>query len=249
MNAAQGPFFLQHWVKGHPSESIIIWCLPVDAQSAQAQHRDPHWGLLHEGHQLAQRHPEGPILCEQLERERQVYGRFKTFPMGIFPFAALSLIRNPAITTCEPKFTPSESSFALMFSVFSLLCIFFFLFHLSWFIWNHEPGCQDGSWQTALPRSPLTERVSAWPWSLLEPVECKFRSIGIICGSVSLWNHQLLVWYATMSSCFSMPAPLPKYTGPIPPQHAHTCTHGSKQIMKYQRHKGMKKAHTVITWK
>lgn len=130
MNAAQGPFFLQHWVKGHPSESIIIWCLPVDAQSAQAQHRDPHRGLLHEGHQLAQRHPEGPILCEQLERERQVYGRFKTFPMGIFPFAALSLSSGIQLSPRVSLNSHLLRALSLSCSVFSPFYVFFFFYFI-----------------------------------------------------------------------------------------------------------------------
>ena len=41
-------------------------CLPVDTQSTETEHCDPNGGLLDEGHQLAESHSEGPVLCQQL---------------------------------------------------------------------------------------------------------------------------------------------------------------------------------------
>lgn len=97
--------------------------LPVNAQSAQAQHRDPHRGLLHAGHQLAQRHAEGPVLSQQLEGETGVYSMFEPFQIATFPSAAaLSLLPEIQRSPCGgPKSTRSESiphSFTLMHECF-----------------------------------------------------------------------------------------------------------------------------------
>lgn len=138
-------------VKFPPSESIIIWCLPVNAEGTQAQHRDPHRGLLHEGHQLAQRHSEGPVLREQLGRERDTnfffLASFSHFRRDTFTFAALSLQESTLITACEPKFKLSCSAFS-PFYVFLLTC--------SWR--NLEPGRHGGSEKQHDPAQPWTER-------------------------------------------------------------------------------------------
>lgn len=76
----------------------------------------------------------------------------------------------------------------------------------------------------------LPSLVRSGPFDLcFERVECTFRSIGIICGSVSLRKHQLSLWYAAASSCFSGLSPLPKYSPSHPPLSTRTHTHTRKQ--------------------
>lgn len=60
-------------------EEVWVWVvhwlwpgLPVNTQSTQTQHCDPHWGFLDKRHQLAQSHPKRPVLRQELEREREL---------------------------------------------------------------------------------------------------------------------------------------------------------------------------------
>lgn len=223
MNAAQGPFFLQHWVKGHPSESIIIWCLPVDAQSAQAQHRDPHRGLLHEGHQLAQRHPEGPILCEQLERERQVYGRFKTYPMGIFPFAALSLSSGIQLSPRVSLNSHLLRALSLSCSVFSPFYVFFFF--------NFICHGSFGTMNQGVMMGHDKQHYPAHPWqsvSLLGLDLCLSQwnvSLDQLGSYVVPYRSETTSFWSGMQPCPVVLACLPLYPNTLAPSPLSTLTH------------------------
>lgn len=46
--------------------------LPVDAESTKAEDRDAHRGFLDEGDQLAHLHTKGPVLCQELGKNRRV---------------------------------------------------------------------------------------------------------------------------------------------------------------------------------
>lgn len=51
------------------SERLEVWrSLPVNAQSAQTEHRDANGGFLDEGHQLAQGHSKRPVLGQELQK-------------------------------------------------------------------------------------------------------------------------------------------------------------------------------------
>lgn len=72
-------------------------------------------------------------------------------------------------------------------------------------------------------------------------LECDGKPIKIRCEHVSLRTTPSalsLLWYAAVTSCFNMLAPLPKYTDALG-SVSLTHTKGAQQIKTYQRHKGI----------
>lgn len=207
-------------VKGHLSKSIIIhWCLPVNAQSTEAQHCDPHWGLLHKWHQLAQRHTERPILCQQLRKRHllDIYWRFKSLLDENLPLCCF--LSHYILGMYEPKFTLSESipsSYSPPHVQCFLPFMYFFKFYLK------EPWTRVWWW---VIKNSITLLNLDRPARLISALNKWNASLDQLGSYVVL--HKSLVyplWYATMSSCFSMLAPLPKYTAPPTPHNAHMHT-------------------------
>lgn len=135
---------------------------------------------------------------------------------------SLSLIRNPAITTCEPKFTP-ESSFALMFSVFSLLCIFFFF--------NFICHGSFGTMNQGVMMGHDKQHYPAHPWqsvSLLGLDLCLSQwnvSLDQLGSYVVPYRSETTSFWSGMQPCPVVLACLPLYPNTLAPSPLSTLTH------------------------